>query len=56
MTTFQIKLIKLQNEQKALLNYVDKRKKAVRQRIEEITKEFYATKEAWRNFDKTNIN
>lgn len=52
MTTaieFQAKLKGLQEEQKALLSSPDRRKKAVRTRINEITKEFYDTKTLWRN-------
>lgn len=51
MTTaieFQAKLKNLQEEQKALLASSDRRKKVVRLRINEITKEFYATKTLWR--------
>lgn len=51
MTTaskFIAKLTELQNEQKALLASVDRRKKVVRLRIQEITKEFYETKSLWR--------
>lgn len=51
MTTaaeFQGKLKELQEEQKGLLSSVDRRKKVVRLRIQEITKEFYATKTLWR--------
>lgn len=45
---FQDKLKSLQEEQKTLLASGDRRKKAVRLRINEITKEFYATKTLWR--------
>ena len=46
---FQSKLIALQNEQKTLLSSTERRKKSVRARIQEITKEFYAIKKEWRN-------
>lgn len=45
---FQTKLKNLQDEQKSLLSSADRRKKVVRNRINEITKEFYATKTLWR--------
>jgi len=54
MTTFQSKLIELQNEQKALLSSPDRRKKNVRNRILEINSEFYAIKKEWRDFEKNN--
>lgn len=47
-TEFQGKLKELQLEQKGLLASPDRRKKSVRLRIQEITREFYATKELWR--------
>ena len=49
MTHYQIKLIEIQNEQKALLASPDRRRKAVRERIHQLTSAFYATKAAWRN-------
>ena len=51
MTTsqdFQNKLIELQNESKNLLLISSKRVKATRNRIQEINKEFFAVKQAWR--------
>ena len=51
MTTaleFQEKLKSLQSEQKTLLSSTDRRKKNVRDRIKQITSEFYATKDLWR--------
>lgn len=52
MNCFQIKLIELQKEQKALLASPDKRKKSVRERIHQITKEFYDVKQQWRDSNK----
>jgi hypothetical protein len=52
MTTaieFQAKLKSLQEEQKTLLASPDRRKKIIRLRIQEITREFYATRTLWRN-------
>lgn len=54
MTTYQTKLIELQNEQKKLLASPDRRKKVVRERIQEITKEFYQIKEEWREYNQKN--
>jgi len=45
---FQNKLVELQNESKNLLLISSKRVKATRERIQEINKEFFATKQAWR--------
>lgn len=42
------RLKSLQDEQRALLNSSDRRKKAVRTRIKEITHEFFQTKATWR--------
>lgn len=47
-TEFQAKLKNLQEEQKALLTSPDRRKKIIRSRIQEITREFYATRTLWR--------
>lgn len=51
MTTaqeFTAKLEELKKEQISLLASVDRRKKVVRLRIQEITNEFYKTKELWK--------
>jgi len=56
MTTFQTRLIELQNEQKQLLQSPDRRKKVVRLRIQEITKEFYEVKSEWRKHDEESQN
>lgn len=45
---FQARLQELQSEQVMLLASNDRRKKAVRTRIQEITREFFAVKEEWR--------
>ncbi len=45
---FQNRLIELQNESKNLLLISSKRVKATRERIQEINKEFFAVKQAWR--------
>lgn len=45
---FQNRLAELQNETKALLANSSKRVKATRIRLNEITTEFYKTKEQWR--------
>lgn len=45
---FQNKLAELQIEQKALLASADRKKKVVRLRIQEITREFYSTKNLWK--------
>ncbi|MBC7399828.1 MAG: hypothetical protein H7289_07760 [Mucilaginibacter sp.] len=54
MTTFENTLKELQNEQKTLLASVDRRKKVVRQRINEITAEFYKVKAEWRQYNEAN--
>lgn len=47
-TDFQNKLEALKAEQTALMNSAAKRTKSVRNRIQEITAEFYQTKAEWR--------
>lgn len=46
---FQSKLVLLQNEQKELMASGNRRKKAVRERFQEITREFYAIQKEWRD-------
>ena len=45
---FQNRLVELQNESKNLLLISSKRVKSTRERIQEINKEFFAVKQAWR--------
>lgn len=45
---FQTKLEALKTEQTELINSGNRRKKVVRERIQAITKEFYATKKEWK--------
>lgn len=54
MTTFQQRLIEIQNEQKALLASPDRRKKLVRAKINQLTADFYAVKEEWQAYNKEN--
>jgi len=58
MTTpdqFQARLIELQNEQKQLLSVSSKRLKATRERVQEITKEFFEVKQQWREMFPVNL-
>ena len=50
-TTYELKLESLKAEQLELLKSKDSRKKSVRDRIKQITAEFFNVKEEWRAYE-----